>query len=174
MANGPSPPGRMADLHEVRRTADGHHRVLSASVHDVRDGLATLAGRADPLTLRRIHADLDELAAIVERHLAMETHLLWPALASLAASVRQRQPRPPMPFPSLLNPVRLLEAEHARIEERVRTLRQAIATVAGLPGPGDGDLEAKLAALDSAVAGHVRFAREVVFRLALDIEGQSA
>lgn len=173
MADMPSPLGGSAALDELcDYAAARRHRELRLDVQQVADQLKPLAGDAPPAP--EILEQYRELAAFLELHLSKEENILFPALVSLAEAARAGQPRPPLPFPSVLNPVRLLESEHARLHELLDRLR---VTTAGLALPVDAGEKWRraydaLATLDAALAEHVRFENEVLFPQALEVERQ--
>ncbi len=91
---------------------------------------AELAGLTEPDSapagsLAETRAAFNELAHLVQGHLAKEEHVLFPALEALARADREGGSRPALPFPTVLYPIRLLESEHARIETALERLRQA-------------------------------------------------
>ena len=141
-------------------------------VRRVAELLTSLAEAGPPAP--QILEQYEALAAFLELHLAKEENILFPALVALAEAARTGQPRPPLPFPSVLNPVRLLEGEHARLHDLLDRLRDATVGLA-LPVDAGGRWRQAfdaLAALDSALAEHVRFENEELFPKALETERQ--
>lgn len=173
MADLPSPHGGSVALDELCEyaTARRHHDIR-LDLQRVADLLAPLADNGPPAP--EVIEQYGELAHFLELHLSKEENILFPALVSLAEAARAGQPRPPLPFPSVLNPVRLLEGEHARLHELLDRLR---VTTAGLAVPVDAGERWRhayeaLAALDATLAEHVRFENEVLFPQALEVERQ--
>lgn len=147
-----------------------HHQDLRADVQRVATLLQPLADDGPPAAA--ILEVFDDLAGFLERHLSKEEHILLPALSAVADAFSHANPRPPLPFPSLLNPIRMLEGEHLRLQEMGDRLRQA---TGGLMVPDDAGAHWRqayegLATLDVAVTEHVRFENEHLFPLALDVE----
>ena len=172
MAKRPSPPSRPADLDTLCAAADSRHRALRANLTEVSRLLAAVAEDGPPAA--DVLAQFQDLATFLDRHFTKEEHILWPALAALADAARQGGPRPPLPFPTMLHPVRLMEGEHARLHERLDELRQATAGLAPPVAAAERWQRAceSLAAFDAAVIEHVRFENQVLFPLAIEVEGQ--
>ena len=173
MADMPSPHERVAaGLDELCADAlRRRHRELRRDVRHVREQLRGLAGAGSPAP--DIVQQFDGLATFLELHLVKEENILFPALEALAEAARAGGSRPPLPFPSVLNPVRLLEGEHVRVHELLVRVMEA----ARLARP-EGDEErwvpafAALAALQATLDEHVRFEDEVLFPKALEVERQ--
>lgn len=173
MADMPSPHGRSVALDELcDYAAARRHHELRLDVRRVADLLRTLSDDGPPTP--QVIEQYEDLATFLELHLAKEENILFPALVALAEAARAGQPRPPLPFPSVLNPVRLLEVEHARLHElldRLRAVTAELAVPAEAGEPWRRAYEA-LASLDAALAEHVRFENEVLFPQALEVERQ--
>lgn len=172
MAEGESPGGGGPEaLDELCGYAAGrHHQALRLDLRRVAGLVRPLAEDGPPGPA--VVALFDDIATYLERHLTKEEHILFPALTALAEALRLGQPRPPLPFPTLLNPVRLLEGEHAWLHERMERLREV---TAGVAFPVDGGEPWRrayegLAALDADLAEHVRFEHDVLFPQALEVE----
>lgn len=170
MAQWPSPSGSPTTLELVCADARARHqriRVQLAAVQQLMGALTT----DDPTGLD-IAIQVEHLAVLLERHCAHEEQILWPALALLAEAVRQGQPRPPLPFPTLLHPVRWMEGQHAQLREHLDGLRQQ--ADARTPPRGTAEpwrrFRDGLAALDAAVADHSHFENEVLYPEALEVE----
>jgi regulator of cell morphogenesis and NO signaling len=155
----------------VATTCDDHVERTHASLHyalpRLRDELAALAAPGPPnASLDRVRAAFAELADQIQSHLAKEENLLFPALDALSRG------RPPLPFVTIVHPIRLLEAEHGRIEAALDGLR-ALAQEADVPvslADGWSGCLARLAELDRELREHHRRENEVLFPAALDLE----
>jgi regulator of cell morphogenesis and NO signaling len=98
--------------------------------------------------------------------------LLFPAIAALAEADRAGTRRPPLAFATVLHPIRVMEAEHARIERavgRMRELAQAVPEPDTL-SPNWRHCMADLATLDAELREHHRAENEVLFPRALEVE----
>ncbi|MDH4066128.1 MAG: hemerythrin domain-containing protein [Acidobacteriota bacterium] len=152
--------------------ADARHQRVRVNLANVTRLLEAVAGDGPPAP--ELVAQFEDLAAFLERHCTREEQILWPALEALADAARQGQPRPPLPFPTMLHPVRLMEGEHAGLRERLDRLRQVTQRSASSDVGGERwrNVCEGLAALDAAVVDHVRFENEVLFPLALVVESE--
>lgn len=169
-----SRPGSVAALSELCAVDARRHQGLRADLRRVADLLQPLAQDGPPAP--EILEVFGDLSTFLDRHLTKEEHILFPALSAVADADRLAQPRPALPFPSLLHPIRLLEGEHVRLQELGDRLRRA---TAGFVVPVDAgnhwrDAYDSLATLDVAMTEHVRFENEVLFPAALDVERRLA
>jgi iron-sulfur cluster repair protein YtfE (RIC family) len=147
------------------------HAALRGSLNRVRAKLETLpAGTASAdAGLRRAVAALAEQ---IHGHLLKEEHLLFPAIHALAAAERESGIRPALPFPTVLHPIRVMEAEHVRIESALdRLSAEARAAMPSSPGSMEWRrwLE-DLADLEQDLREHHRTENEVLFPHALEVE----
>lgn len=175
MADMPSPHSGSLALDELcDYAAARRHHELRLEVRRVAGLLRRLSDEGLPAS--QILEQYEDLATFLELHLAKEENILFPALVALAEAARAGQPRPPLPFPSVLNPVRLLEGEHARLQELLDRLRALTASVALPVDAGERWRRAyeALASLDAALAAHVRFENSVLFPRAIEVERQLA
>jgi regulator of cell morphogenesis and NO signaling len=170
MADLPSPHQSAPRLDEMCADAiRRRHRELRRDVRRVREQLRGLATPGSPLP--DIVQQFEGLAAYLELHLVKEENILFPALEALAEAARAGGSRPPLPFPSVLNPVRLLEGEHVRVHDLLARVTEA----ARLAQPEAPDqrwpaVHGALTALGATLAEHVRFEDEVLFPTALEVE----
>jgi regulator of cell morphogenesis and NO signaling len=144
------------------------HLELRRDLRHVRDALGNLPdGAPSPDVVRQFEG----LATFLELHLVKEENILFPALAALAEAARTGGSRPPLPFPSVLNPVRLLEGEHVRVHDLLAQVREAARLAQSAVGEARwGEVLYALATLDLTLAEHVRFEDEVLFPRALEVE----
>ena len=149
-----------------------YHAALHFSLPRIRDELAALCGSGASGALRNVRTVFSDLADLIEGHLAKEEHLLFPALEALAVAERSPGHRPASTFVTVLHPIRLMEAEHARIELALQHLRGLTLEV-GEPdslSAGWRRCLAELAVLDGDLREHHRAEDEILFPLALDLE----
>jgi len=150
--------------------ADARHRGVRASLAAVSELLPTIAGDGPPAP--ELLARFEDLAVFLERHCTREEQLLWPAFAALAEAARRQQPRPPLPFPTMLHPVRLMESEHTQLRARLDHLRDLTVELALPVDAVDRWRKVRdgLATLTAAVADHERYEDEVLYPEALEVE----
>ena len=149
-----------------------YHASLHRSLPRIRDELAALCGSDASAALRNVRTVFSDLADLIENHLAKEEHLLFPALEALAAAERTPGRRPPSTFVTVLHPIRLMEAEHARIELALQHLHGLALEVSEPDSLSAGwhRCLAELASLDRDLYEHHRAEDEVLFPFALDLE----
>jgi regulator of cell morphogenesis and NO signaling len=114
-------------------------------------------------------------AALADRplsHLAKEENILFPALTSMAEADRSGRGRPLLPFPTLLHPIRMMEAEHARLAEALDELTVVASGFTAPEGASDSArrLMAELATLRHHLSAHLRAENDVLFPRALDLD----
>lgn len=151
-----------------------YHAALHRSLPEIRDELAAFAAGAPSLAAHEMCELFDELAALIESHLAKEEHLVFPALSALPEEDARPFLRPPPTFVTVLHPIRLLEAEHVRIEMtlgRLRELTLAIDEPECLSEPFRRCMT-HLGELDRQLREHHRIENEVLFPRALEGERQ--
>jgi regulator of cell morphogenesis and NO signaling len=151
-----------------------YHTYLHGAIPRIRGWLGTLADRElaavpDLAEARAAFADLSEQTLL---HLAKEEAILFPALAALAHADCEGGPRPQLPFPTVLHPIRLMETEHARLAASLMRMREV---TANFRVPPDGS-EAwrrcyrELERLDQTLSEHLQVENDVLFPRALDLE----
>lgn len=148
-----------------------YHAPLRRRLDDIGEALVHLTGIGGSPALESMRCALAGLTDRIESHLAKEEHLLFPAIAALAAGDRDRA-RPPSPFVTVLHPIRMLEAEHACIETGLQQLRDLALEVTG-PVALTAEWRrcvAELAELAAGVREHHRTENEVLFPGALEAE----
>jgi regulator of cell morphogenesis and NO signaling len=149
-----------------------HHQSLHRALPLIREELAALCHESDSEALREVRLAFSALADQIEGHLAKEEHLLFPAVEALAAAEIDGSRRPLTPFVTLLHPIRLMEAEHLRIDSAVEHLRDLVLEVAEPESlmPGWHRCLLALARLDQDLREHRRAQDEVLFPRVLDVE----
>ena len=153
---------------------DRYHASLRDALPRIRDAMAAMSVTAASPELEMLRVAFDEFAEQIQYHLAKEEHLLFPAFATLSAADRGGGHRPAMAFATVLHPIRLMEAEHARIEmalDRLRGLARAVIEP-DAPSPAWRQCMADLARLDAELRAHHRAENEVLFPRALELEGR--
>jgi regulator of cell morphogenesis and NO signaling len=149
-----------------------HHAYAHIAVPRIRGHLAAVMeceGDAVPATLPAVFADLaDRLLS----HLAKEENILFPALAAMAEAERAGRGRPPLPFPTVLHPIRVMESEHASLAAGLEQLTTLANGFAAPDGASDATrrLMTELATFRDHLAAHLQVENDVLFPRALDLD----
>jgi regulator of cell morphogenesis and NO signaling len=170
---------READLDAERpvdelceRIVAHHHAFLYRALPVLVEDLGRLAGDDGGGTLAETRAAVADLVQQLKGHLSKEEHVLFPALVALAQAEREGGSRPPLPFPTVLHPIRMMESEHTRIDAtmgRLRALTHEFAPPEDA-SPAWRRCLAELAELDVDLREHHRTENEVLFPRALELE----
>jgi regulator of cell morphogenesis and NO signaling len=151
-----------------------HHAFAHSAVPMIRGWLATLAERQPAASphLADVRDAFSDLAEVLLGHLAKEENILFPAIAAMAEAERSGRARPPLPFPTVLHPIRMMESEHARIEAAMGRLKAL--TNGFVPPEGASEawcrVLAELAKLDEGLRAHLHAENDELFPRALDLE----
>lgn len=151
-----------------------HHAHLIGDSRAIRRQLAELAGEQPQSPVGQARAIFDDVADQLGAHLAKEENILFPALAALARARRDGTGRPALPFPTVLHPIRVMEAEHERVVEQLARLAELAGSLAP-PGESVGEWRrtaAGLASFDRDLRAHMRFEDDLLFPRALELERQ--
>ena len=151
---------------------DRYHAGLQEALPRIRQAMASVSATAAAPALELLRVAFDELAEQIEYHLAKEEHLLFPAFAALSAADHAGGQRPAMAFVTVLHPIRVMEAEHLRIEQaldRLRALARAV-TQPDAASPAWQRCLTDLATLDAELRADHRTENEVLFPRALELE----
>ena len=152
--------------------AKRYHAALHRSLPRLRDEFSALCGPQSTRALQNVSIAVGELADQIQAHLAKEENLLFPALESLADAERAGGPPPILPFSTILHPIRLLEAEHVRIEAALDRLREGALEIVEPESlsPSFVRCMTELGQLDADAAQHHRMENEVLFPHAIAVE----
>lgn len=149
---------------------DVHHGYAHGALPLIRGHLALLAER-EP-SFDAVQAAFTALAAHLDSHLAKEELILFPALAALAEAERQGAGRPPLAFPTVLHPIRLMEAEHVQLTQDLERLRAAAGVAArgaAVSVPGGRVLD-ELSVFAADLDTHLRIENDELFPRALELD----
>jgi regulator of cell morphogenesis and NO signaling len=151
-----------------------YHAALHRDLPAIRDQLLSLCRARGAAVFESVHLAFSDLADLIEGHLAKEEHLLFPALEALATAYREGRRRPPMPFVSLVHPIRVMEAEHLRIETAMEHLRSLVLEVTEPESliPTWRRCLTALAQLDRDLADHHTYETTQLFPRALELENR--
>jgi len=149
-----------------------YHAALRRSLPRIRDELAHLAETGSSARMTALIDAFAELGGRIELHLAKEENLLFPALEALSNAERTGAGRPPLPFATVLHPIRLLEAEHVGIELALDRLRERVLEVdePETLTAAWHQCMADLSRLDADLRDHHRTENEILFPRALELE----
>ena len=127
------------------------------------------APSSQPISMRAAFADL---ADQIRANLAKEENLLFPAIEALSLAERLQVRPAPLPFVTLVHPIRVMETDHARIEEAIERLRGMARAAAGSYRRSSlwQRCAVELAALDAELRAHHSTENEVLFPRALELE----
>jgi regulator of cell morphogenesis and NO signaling len=154
----------------VRRHHDPEREIVAALRAQ---GEALAAAGLDPAAdLARARAAFEALAEQLVAHLDKEEHILFPAVDTLVQAARTGTPRPPLPFATLLHPIRVMEADHERLSramDDLSGLTRAASPPAALAQPWTA-WRRDVDRLADDLAAHVRFENELLFPSTLDLE----
>ena len=155
------------------RVVSSHHASLRAGITLVGECLLRLAAKADAEAVCGETADrFSRLAAVLATHFDKEENILFPAFNALAESRRHGTPVPSLPFPTVLYPIRVMEAEHERVEcELGWLLATGANSCAELQSTAAWmECQAALNQLGRRLRAHARFENDWLFPRALELE----
>lgn len=149
-----------------------YHAPLHRALLRIRETLSELADANAPPSIDLMRVAFIALADMIEAHLAKEENLLFPALTALSDAERSGRGLPPLPFATILHPIRMMESEHMRIESALDQLREFARDGSGADASTAGWRECidDLLRLDDDLRDHHKFENEVLFPAALDLE----
>jgi regulator of cell morphogenesis and NO signaling len=148
-----------------------HHAYVRDALPELQAAVANLqpAGAETAARIAQLFAPVPgELTA----HLAKEENILFPAIIVLAEARRAGCRPAPGAFATLFHPIRLMEAEHARVEDAFAELRLATGGFTP-PGAAPGSIVTcfrALRAFDGDLRRHIRLEDELLFPQALELE----
>jgi regulator of cell morphogenesis and NO signaling len=151
-----------------------HHSYVRAQIPVIAAHLSKLArvhGARHP-ELPLIEAHFQAIADELRMHLVKEEEILFPYIRALATAAEQGAPAPPNMFGTVMNPIRMMEAEHQSAGselEMVRTL------TGGFNVPADGCATYRvcfeeLKAFDADLRMHIHLENNVLFPKAAALE----
>jgi regulator of cell morphogenesis and NO signaling len=148
-----------------------HHVYVRRALEKLETAIARLSPGDGEIAaaIARLFAPVpDELTA----HLAKEENILFPAIVALAEARRADRPTPPGAFATIYHPIRVMEAEHARVGDALAELR--LVTRGFTPGEHAPETVAaclrSLDAFDRDLRQHIRLEDELLFPRALELE----
>jgi regulator of cell morphogenesis and NO signaling len=149
-----------------------HHAYAHVAVPRIRGRLAALLEREPGALAPDLPTAFGDLAELLVGHLAKEENILFPALAAMADAERAGGGRPPLPFATLLHPIRLMEAEHVRLASALGVLTALAGDFVAPEGASDATrrLMSELAIFRDQLVAHLQVENELLFPRALDLD----
>jgi regulator of cell morphogenesis and NO signaling len=158
----------------VRHILEHHHRYVrdtSPTINAWLDRLVERHGSRHP-ELSVVRQTFRDLTDRVASHMLKEEHILFPFINDLAAARRGGGRLPMGPFGTILNPVRVMETDHALVGELLGRLR---AQSRGFAAPDDACTTYRLcydelARFEQDLHRHIHLENAVLFPRALELE----
>jgi regulator of cell morphogenesis and NO signaling len=158
----------------VRHILDRHHAYVRDSAPAIQAWLDRLVARhgARHAELEEMRLVFSQLAEELDTHMVKEENILFPYINDLAATWRSGGTLPVGPFGTILNPVRVMEADHALVGELIGRLR---ALSGGFIPPDDACTTyklcfAELARFEQDIHRHIHLENNILFPRALELE----
>ena len=166
---------RWSDLTDlIRHIVTTHHRYVREQQPIIQtwlDKLVARHGGRHP-ELHEIRSEFETLSAGLLQHMLKEENILFPFIEALWVSKAAGETRPGTPFGTMLNPIRVMEAEHQEAGAHLRNLRSL---TDGYQAPADGCTTyrvcfAEMARFEANLHQHVHLENHVLFPRALALE----
>lgn len=151
-----------------------HHAYIRAQVPVITGHLARLTavhGERHP-ELHTIRQHFAQIADELQMHLMKEEEILFPYIRALAAAAEQGTPPPPNMFGTVMNPIRMMEAEHQSAGNELEIVR---ALTHNFTVPADGCATYRvcfeeLSAFDRDLRLHIHLENNMLFPKGLEVE----
>jgi regulator of cell morphogenesis and NO signaling len=158
----------------VQHILDRHHTYIRETAPAIQAWLVRLVERhgARHAELAAMQQVFRQLAEELDTHMVKEEHILFPYIKDLAVTRRRGGALPMGPFGTVLNPVRVMEADHALVGELVGRLRD----LSGRYVPPEDACTtyklcfAELARFELDIHRHIHLENNVLFPRALELE----
>ncbi|MBE0660721.1 MAG: DUF542 domain-containing protein [Bryobacteraceae bacterium] len=153
-----------------------HHEYLKLELPRLRARLDRMAMRhpdRDGALLPRLREVFVEIQADLELHLHKEEDILFPSIGRMERAVANGNPLPPSPFGSVRNPIGMMEHEHTRVEELLKSMR-TVARDYVAPEYACANFRAvfnTLKELEADLHEHIRVENDILHRRAAELEG---
>lgn len=174
-ATPPRVPSEWSDLRVlIRHISDRHHtyvRSMTPAIHTWLDRLVDHHGERHH-ELAAVRETFDDLSKDLATHMLKEEHLLFPCIAELEAARIRGSRLPSNAFGTILNPIKVLETDHARIGALATRLRRL---TDGFVAPGDACMTYRLCydalcIFEQDLHRHVHLENNILFPRALEVE----
>jgi regulator of cell morphogenesis and NO signaling len=162
----------------TRHIVTTHHAYVRQSVPQIAGWLTRLIERhgARHPELVEVEATFRRLADDMGAHMLKEENILFPFVDALARAVRTGGRLPASPFGTILNPIRMMEADH---QESGGDLAHLRALTGGFRAPADGCTTyracyAELERFEADLHRHVHLENHILFPRAIALEAELA
>ncbi|MCC7007947.1 MAG: DUF542 domain-containing protein [Acidobacteria bacterium] len=159
----------------IRHIVERHHQYVRESTPRIRGWLDSLVEQE--IDAHPEFADVREifrsLSDALGPHMVKEEHILFPFIHEMAAAARAGTRPSAGPFGTLLNPIRVMEADHFEAESlmtKLSALTHGYAVPAGA-SPTHSRCYEELARFEQDLVQHVRLENDVLFPGAIALEG---
>jgi len=151
-----------------------HHAYVRAQLPIIAAHLAKLRkvhGERHP-ELHSVATHFEQISGELQMHMMKEEEILFPYIRALAISVEQGGAPPPNMFGTVMNPIRMMEAEHQSAGNELEIVR----TLTGnYTAPDDGCATYRvcfeeLAAFDRDLRMHIHLENNILFPKAMALE----
>lgn len=132
-------------------------------------------GGGSDAEIRRLQGSFQRLSAALTQHLRKEEDIVFPLIAQIEISLRDRTPPPQPSFGSVGNPIRMLVLEHDEAEAVLRQMRESsrgFETPAGA-APACRELFSALRGFDADMTRHAGIEDRVLFPRAIAAEQEA-
>lgn len=151
-----------------------HHAFVREQIPVIGARLAKLRqvhGERHP-ELHIVNEHFEDVARELLQHLEKEEQILFPYIRSLATAAEQGTPAPPNMFGTVMNPIRMMEAEHQSAGNELELVRQL---TGNFRVPDDACTTyrvcfAELEAFDRDLRVHIHLENNVLFPKAVQLE----
>lgn len=174
--------GAPADVPDASWSADEltrvivrrHHAYVRAQIPVIGAHLAKLVsvhGGRHP-ELRSIAGHFEQVADELQMHMVKEEEILFPYIRALAAAEEQEAVAPPNMFGTVMNPIRMMEAEHQSAGNELEAVR-ALTSNFAVPADGCATYRVcfqELEAFDRDLRMHIHLENNILFPKAMALE----
>jgi regulator of cell morphogenesis and NO signaling len=166
-----------SDLSDLtRHIVSRHHAYVREATPRITAWLNKLINRhgAGHPELEEVRTVFAALAEEMRAHMAKEENILFPFIDLLAEAARTGHQPPPGPFGTIMNPIRMMEADHREAGDGLTRLRQL---THGYQTPDDGCTTYRLcyeelARFEADLHRHVHLENNVLFPRAAALENE--
>jgi regulator of cell morphogenesis and NO signaling len=133
--------------------------------------LTTAHGGRHP-ELLTVAARVEQIARDLQMHMLKEEEILFPYVRALAAAAEQGAAPPPNMFGTVMNPIRMMEAEHQNAGSELELVRTLTGTFS-VPADGCATYRVafeELAAFDRDLRLHIHLENNILFPKAVALE----
>ncbi len=162
--------GELVD--HIVRTHHGYVRRALPAISAHLEKLVRVHGERHP-ELGRVAEHFDQVGRELQMHMFKEEQVLFPYVKGLAAA-KTGAPPPPNMFGTVQNPIRMMEAEHQSAGNELALIRELTSDYQ-VPADGCATFRVcyeELAAFDRDLRLHIHLENNVLFPMAVRLEGQ--